>query len=193
MDRREVLAAMAAAGLGLAVGPRELQATMARAQAAKAAGAFAPAFFTPHELRTATLLADYVIPRDARSGSASDAAVPEFMDFMCATYDNIAEQTRGGLAWLDAEMRRRHGRPFADAADRQRRALLDDIAWPARARPGLGHGVAFFSHFRDLTASGFFTSRMGIDDLGYQGNVPRHEWTGCPAEAVERLERGGGR
>jgi hypothetical protein len=154
------------------------------------AGAFAPKFFTAHEWRTVGILADYVIPRDERSGSATDAKVPEYMDFVLADPDaseSAKLAMRGGLAWLDNECRTRFGHPFVDSADAQRRQVLDDIAWPRKARPEMSHGVAFFNRFRDMTASGFFSSQMGWKDLQYMGHVFVPEWNGCPPAALEKL------
>lgn len=94
---------------------------------------------------------------------------------------------RGGLAWLDTECVERFGHPFLACTDAERRALLDLIAWPAKAPPELSHGVAFFSRVRDLTASGFWSSKMGIADLQYLGNTAVAEWTGCPPEALAKL------
>ena len=94
---------------------------------------------------------------------------------------------RGGLSWIDSEAQRRFGTGFVASTDAQRRAILDDIAWPKRARPEMSHGVAFFNRFRDLTASGFFSSTVGYKDLDFRGNVFVAEWTGCPAEALEKL------
>ncbi len=65
--------------------------------------------------------------------------------------------------------------------------MLDAIAWPQKAAPEMSHGVAFFNSFRDLTASGFWTSRMGIKDLAYIGNVYVPEWKGCPDEVLKKL------
>ena len=67
------------------------------------------------------------------------------------------------------------------------RAILDDIAWPRRARPETSQGVAFFNRFRDLVASGFWSSEMGIRDLQYIGNTAVPVWNGCPPEAVRKL------
>jgi hypothetical protein len=148
---------------------------------------YRPGFFTPAEWQTVRVLADLVIPPDQRSGGATDAGVPEFMDFMMLERPDEQLWMRGGLAWLDAESTRRFGRRFTEADDRQRRSLLDDIAWPARAAPRLSHGVAFFTAFRDLTASGFWSSRIGVTDLEYRGNTVVVEWTGCPPEALAKL------
>jgi hypothetical protein len=159
----------------------------ARRQAVQTSAPFQRQFFTDHEWETVRVLVDLIIPRDARSGSATDAGVPEFMDFMMADQPGRQDAMRGGLAWLDRETQRRHDLSFTAASDAQRRALLDDIAWPARAASGTSHGVAFFNRFRDLTAAGFWTSKMGIEDLGYIGNVSNPGWDGCPSEVLQRL------
>ena len=147
-------------------------------------------FFTPHERETATVLVDYIIPRDARSGSATDAGVPAWMDAFLAdpdTEDPFRLAIRGGLAWLDAETTRRAGLTFVRATDPVRRAILDDIAYPKRARPEMSQGVAFFNRFRDFTASGFFSSKIGQEDLRYMGNVAVPVWNGCPPAALAKL------
>jgi Gluconate 2-dehydrogenase subunit 3 len=94
---------------------------------------------------------------------------------------------RGGLAWLDAACLERFDAPFVNCTAEQRASVLDDIAWPARAKPELSHGVAFFNSFRDLTASGFWSSKMGVEDLRYIGNTFVREWTGCPEEQLRKL------
>jgi len=163
------------------------QHAQAAAKKATAAAPFKPKFFTRHEYAVVTLLVDLIIPKDERSGGATDAAVPQFMDFMMV--DQPARQTamRGGLAWLDRECVSRFEKDFLTATAAQRTEVLDDIAWPDKAKPAHAHGVAFFNGFRDLTASGFFTSKMGIDDLKYMGNRYVPEWTGCPPEVMKKL------
>ena len=156
-------------------------------EAAQAGAPFAPKFFTPHEWETVRVLVDIIIPKDARSGSATDAGVPEFMDFIVADQEERQTAMRGGLAWLDLECQKRYDKTFLDCAAAERTAVLDDIAWPQRARPELSNGVRFFGSFRDLTATGFWTSRMGIDDLNYIGNTYVPEWTGCPDECLKHL------
>ena len=151
---------------------------------------YSPKFFTRREWQTVRMLVDYIIPRDTKSGSATDAKVPEFMDWLLADKDaSITTQTaiRGGLGWLDRESTDRFGNRFVAATDAQRRAILDDIAWPARARPEMSQGVTFFNRMRDFTASGFFSSHMGWQDLDYRGNVFNPHWDGCPPEAMAKL------
>ncbi len=162
-------------------------ATAAQAQAAARASAFKPKFFTAHEYATVAVLVDLIIPRDERSGSATDAGVPAFMDFMMIDQPLRQVAMRGGLALVDRLSTERFGRRFVSASDAQRRQLLDEIAYVSNPDPGLSHAIAFFSSFRDLTASGFWTTRMGVADLQYSGNVFVSEWNGCPDAALKKL------
>lgn len=192
VSRRQAIGMAAAAAALPALDWTDAQAQRASDLIRRAAPATtqAPKFFTADEWEIVRRLVDYIIPRDERSGSATDAQVPEFMDFMLS--DEEASESsrvamRGGLAWLDAECRRRFGTGFVASTDAQRRQVLDDIAWPNKARPEMSHGVAFFNRFRDLTASGFFSSAIGYKDLEFRGNVFVAEWKGCPPEALAKL------
>jgi hypothetical protein len=150
----------------------------------------APRFFNAHEWATVAMLADYVIPRDERSGSATDAKVPEYMDFLLAEKDaNVNTQIafHGGLAWIDNECRKRFQKTFINSTDAQRRQVLDDIAYPQKAKPEMSYGVTFFNRFRDMTASGFFSSAIGWQDLQYKGNVFNPGYDGCPPAALDKL------
>jgi hypothetical protein len=192
MGRREAVGLMGGAVLAvLDWTPAEAGRALSLSRDARArhpVGGFAPAFFTAHEWETVRVLVDLIIPKDERSGSATDAGVPEFMDFLMADgSDQQRTAMRGGLAWLDIECRRRFGKTLVECADDERAAVLDDVAWPAKAPPDLSHGVAFFNRFRDLTAAGFWSSRMGVEDLQYLGNTFVLEWTGCPPEALAKL------
>jgi hypothetical protein len=189
MRRRDVLKVLLAAPAAtFSWSEAEAAAAAASAQAARAgAQPFVPKFFTPTEFKLVTTLADIVIPKDERSGSASDAGVPEFMDFMMIEQPARQVAMRGGLAWLDRECQQRFDKAFLDCADAERAAVLDDIAWPSRAKPEHAHGLAFFNSFRDLTAAGFWTTRMGIDDLQYLGNRSVARWNGCPDAALKKL------
>jgi gluconate 2-dehydrogenase subunit 3-like protein len=189
LTRREALQVLGAVPLLVAgLSPQTINRATLAAQQARAAGtAFAPRFFTLHELATASRLADLIIPRDERSGSATDAGVPEFIDFILSEYEDMQITFRGGLAWMDREAYRRYGKNFVDLADAETRRILDDIAFPKKAGAALSHGVHFFTRFRDLTASGFFSSKMGVEDLRYIGNEFVTEWKGCPPEALTKL------
>ena len=109
------------------------------------------------------------------------------MDFMMVDQPSRQTAMRGGLAWLDRECVNRYDKMFVACTEAERTKVLDDIAWPSKTPPGMSHGVAFFNSFRDLTASGFWTSRMGIKDLQYMGNVFVPEWKGCPDEVLKKL------
>ena len=189
MDRRTVLKAVALASVSPAWAWTRVEAETAfrAASAARAAGDFEPAFFTAAEYATVVLLADMILPADERSVSASDAGVPEFIDFMMIDRPARQDAMRGGLGWLDREAHERFGARFTAATDAQRAAILDDIAWPARARPERSHGVAFFSAFRDLVATGFWSSKVGVEDLQYRGNTVVLRWDGCPPAALHKL------
>jgi hypothetical protein len=154
------------------------------------AAPYAPKFFTPHEWRTVRVLADMIIPRDERSGSATDAKAPEFIDFMLMdkeTSESSRVSMRGGLAWLDAEHRHRYGKDFLSSSDAQRHAVLDDIAYPKKGKAEYAAGTAWFTRFRSNVGSAFFSSAMGWQDLRYMGNVFNPNWNGCPPEATKKL------
>lgn len=185
MERREALAALAGAVPLAGLGAPELERVW---KAVKAAGQqFQPKFFAAHEWETVRILVDIVIPRDERSGSATDAGVPEFMDFVLTDQPNRQTSMRGGLAWLDTQCRGRFGKNFKDCAAAERATLLDAIAWPRKALPEMNYGVAFFNSFRDLTASAFFSSKLGVADLQYMGNTFVQQWNGCPEPALRKL------
>jgi gluconate 2-dehydrogenase gamma chain len=138
-------------------------------------------FFNPHEMKTIGVLADIIIPRDDRSGSATEAGVPAFIEFMAKDRPELQTPLRGGLHWLDAQSKKRFEKVFIDCAPAQQIEIVEDIAYPNKKKPGMSHGIAFFSLMRNLTASGFWSSQMGIADIGYAGNVP-NQWDGVPEE-----------
>jgi gluconate 2-dehydrogenase gamma chain len=179
-----------AAGLGLGnAAPEEAQAGQSappKPPAAARKGPSKPKFFTAHEWATVALLADILIPKDERSGSATDARVPEFIDFTMTDRPNMRTAMRGGLRWLDAACHKRFEKDFVDLAPAERTSILDEIAYPKKALPEVSQGAAFFTSFRNLVATGFFTSKIGIADLQYMGNVP-NVWNGCPQECLDHL------
>jgi len=192
INRRQLLQLLGSAPLAAGFTWTDAEAAQARqrAQAARAAApktGFTPKFFTAHEYATVRILVDLVIPKDERSGAATDAGVPEFMDFMMNDQPPRQTAMRGGLAWIDLQCEDRFDKRFVDCSAEQRTAVLDDIAWPQKAKPEFAPGVAFFNSFRDLTASGFWSSKMGVADLQYMGNTMVPEWKGCPDEALKKL------
>ncbi|AMQ00343.1 Transcriptional initiation protein Tat [Pedobacter cryoconitis] len=142
-------------------------------------------FFNAHEMATIAILSDIIIPKDGKSGSATDAKVPEFIEFIVKDIPSHQIPMRGGLKWLDIQCLNRFQQTFKDASEKQRIEMVEDIAYPKKVKPGMQQGAAFFSLMRDLTASGFFTTEMGVKDLGYVGNVP-NKWTGVPADVLKQ-------
>jgi len=142
-------------------------------------------FFDEHEMATIAVLADIIIPKDDRSGSATDAKVPEFIEFIVKDLPEHQTPMRGGLRWLDLQSFNRFEKPFKDASPAQQISLVDDIAYPNKVKPGMLQGVEFFNRMRDLTASGFFTTEMGVKDLGYVGNKP-NRWEGIPQDVLKQ-------
>lgn len=142
-------------------------------------------FFTEHEMATITVLADIIIPKDDKSGSASDAGVPAFIEFIVKDMPEHQVPMRGGLVWLDMQCLNRYNANFTEASKEQQLEMVTEIAYPAKAKPEMQQGVAFFRRMRDLTASGFFTSEIGVKDLGYVGNTPT-KWEGVPADVLKQ-------
>ncbi len=188
LGRREVLRLLAAAPLAaFAIACNDVERAARHAADSLAAGPYTPTFYTPGEFALARVLADLIIPADERSGSASDAGVPEFLDFLMTAYPDMQEPMRKGLAWMNAATQSRFSKDFVACAPAEQVQVLDAIAYPKRAAADVKDGVAFFSRFRDLTASGFWSSRVGVKDLEYMGNTPQTAWNGCPPAALAKL------
>lgn len=142
-----------------------------------------PAFFNDHERLTLIALGDLIIPRDEVSGSASDAKVIDFIDFIVKDIPEHQVPLRGGLKWLDLQCLNRYGHSFIGSGASQQLEILEEIAYPLKVKPDLQQGAVFFDRLRNLVATGFYTSQIGIKDLGYAGNVPG-KWEGVPADVL---------
>jgi len=142
-------------------------------------------FFTKEEMATIAILCDIIIPADDRSGSATDAKVPEFIEFMAKDLPNNQTPLRGGLRWLNIKSNKMFDKSFADASKEQQIQLVDLIAYPEKAAPENAQGVAFFTLMRNMTATGFFTSKIGIEDIQYMGNQP-NAWDGVPEDVLKQ-------
>ncbi len=142
-------------------------------------------FFNDHELATITVLADIIIPKDEVSGSASDAKVTDFIAFIVKDMPDHQTPMRGGLRWLDLECMKKYEKAFKDCSSTQQIEMVDAIAYPKKAKPEYGQGVAFFSLMRNLTVTGFYTTKIGYDDVGYVGNRP-NQWNGVPPEVLKQ-------
>jgi len=142
-------------------------------------------FFSAPEMSTITVLCDIIIPSDEKSGSASDAQVPEFIEFIVKDQPRYQIPLRGGLKWLDVKSLRLYKKSFTDASKEQQIELVEMIAFPQKAAPENAAGVSFFNTMRNLTATGFFTSKEGINDIQYKGNQP-NAWDGVPDEVLKQ-------
>jgi hypothetical protein len=197
MNRRETLKALGLIGVGsgLLVGScRDEKASKSAIKADKLPGVedwehernqalLEETFFTEHEMATIAVLADIIIPADEVSGSATDAGVPEFIEFILKDLPYNKLPMRGGLKWLDIQSNKRFGNAFIACKEIDQLALIDDIAYPSTAKPEMKQGVAFFSLMRALTTSGFYTTEMGVKDIGYVGNRPG-VWNGVPEDVL---------
>ncbi len=184
------LGATAAAFLAMPVTPAEAENAAlyveAALQGAAQGAVYKPRWFQADEWAEIKVMVDLIIPRDAKSGSATDAGVPQYMDFFCAEYPSYA-WVRDALRWFDGFAYNSYQKSFVKCTDAERRAILDQVAWPAKAAPAVRDGVNHFNRLRDFTASGFFSSRVGVRDIGYIGNVARPTWDGCPPAALKHL------
>jgi hypothetical protein len=142
-------------------------------------------FFTEEEMATIAVLSDIVIPRDAVSGSATDAKVPDFIEFIVKEKPEFQTPMRGGLRWLNLQSLKNFEKSFTECSVQQQLSIVDQIAYPEKAKPEMKQGVSFFSLMRNLTATGFYTSEIGVKDIGFMGNRP-NQWNGVPAEVLKQ-------
>ena len=190
ISRRDVLRTLAvgvAGGSVLQVIPLEAaelaHQLVRKEKAAAPAGKYTPKYFTAKQYEAILSLCDAIIPKDEKSAGALEAGAPEFIDLLTSENDEYQLALGGGLMWLDTHCIDQYGKVFMECSPEQRRELLDLIAFRKNAKkdPGLSQGVAFFAFLRNLTCDGYYTSKIGIQDLQYIGNVTRSEWPGCPA------------
>jgi hypothetical protein len=199
MDRRKYLKTLAVGSLGATAligqscepvkekGPEVPTFTIDRttAELEREQKLLSETFFDEHEMKTISILSDIIIPKDETSGSATEAGVPVFIEFIVKDMPRHQTPMRGGLKWLDIQCMKRFNADFASCSSTQQIEMVDEIAYPEKAKPEMQQGVAFFNLMRDLTACGFFTSEIGIKDLGYVGNKP-NQWDGVPQEVLDQ-------
>lgn len=142
-------------------------------------------FFEEHEMATIAILADIIIPKDEVSGSATDAKVPDFIEFIVKDKPELQTPMRGGLRWMDMQCLKRFEKPFKDCTGKQQMELVDEIAYPNKAKPANKAGARFFSTIRNLTVTGFYTTAIGVKDVGFMGNKP-NQWNGVPPEVLKQ-------
>ena len=198
LDRRQAIKWMIAASAGAALARGAAGASAAKGYGRDAVlnktyapGDFWPLTFTAHQRRTAAALCAVIIPAEGDVPSAADLKVHDFIDeWISAPYPDQQEARQpilDGLAWLDAEGRRRFGRDFVSLDADQSAAICRDICHAPDAMPEFAAAAAFFALFRDLTAGGFYSTPAGMKDIGYVGNMPLIEFKGPPPEVLKHL------
>jgi gluconate 2-dehydrogenase gamma chain len=188
ISRRDILRTLAvgAAGSVLRVIPAEaaeyVHQMVHKEKSAAPAGAYTPKYFLPPQYATVTFLCDTIIPKDEKSGGAVEAGAPEFIDLLTSENEDYQSKLGGGLFWLDNFCNDRYGTGFMQCTLEQKKEVLDLIAFRKNAKQdhALSQGVSFFAFLRRLTCDGFYTSKIGIADLGYIGNTALREFPGCP-------------
>ncbi len=189
ISRRDILrtlAVTAAGGTVLQVIPAKAAAyvhqMVRKEKAAAPAGKYTPKYFSAAQYATLIALCDAIIPKDEKSGGAVEAGAPEFIDLLTSENEKYQLRLGGGLFWLDGFCSDRYGKVFLECAPEQKKEVLDLIAFRKNAKQdsALSQGVAFFAFLRRLTCDGFYTSKIGVADLGYIGNTSLHEFPGCP-------------
>jgi len=189
ISRRDILRTLAvgaAAGSVLQVIPAEAAAyihqMVQKEKSSSSAGKYAPKYFSASQYALLVALCDIILPKDDKSGGAVEAGAPEFIDLLTSENEKYQLRLGGGLSWLDNSCVDRYRKVFLECAPEQKKEVLDLIAFRKNAKldPSLGPGVSFFAFLRNLTCDGYYTSKIGIADLGYIGNTSQHEFPGCP-------------
>jgi hypothetical protein len=153
-----------------------------REKSASPAGKYAPKFFPAHQYQTLLVLCDAIIPKDQVSGGALDAGAPEFIDLLTSENEEYQLLLGGGLMWLDNFCADRFQHTFLECTPAQQEEALNLIAYRKNAKgdPSLRQGVTFFAKLRLMTCDGFYSAKIGIEDLKYIGNTALAEFPGCP-------------
>jgi gluconate 2-dehydrogenase gamma chain len=185
VTRRDLLQKIA---LSIAAGPLSLEAAQhvhgLAAQEKAAHGVYKPKGLNAHEYKTLAVLADYIVPAEGGSGSATEAGAPEWIDLMASENPELLAIYTGGIAWLDHAMQLRNAPNFVDATAAQQTAMLDLIAYRKNESPELGPGIKFFEWARKMVVDAYYTSPIGIKDLGYMGNTALAKFE-VPQQAID--------
>lgn len=142
-------------------------------------------FYTDEEMATILVLSDIIMPGDGKYPPASETGVGEFIEFITKDIPEHKIPMRGGLRWLKTESNRRYNKHFTDLSEDEQIAIIEDIAYPNEVKPELRQGAVFFNRIRNLVTTGYFTSKEGIEYLGYMGNKP-NMWDGVPQEVLDK-------
>ena len=144
-------------------------------------------FFDEHELNTIEVLCNHILPASETAGSSVDAGVPDFIAFIVLDMPYLQTRLRGGIMWLDGFSRKEYGDVFTRISNPQQLAVLDQLAYPNQITPSTEQGERFFREIRNLILTGYYTSEIGVKDLGFQGNTA-NVWDGVPPEVLAEHE-----
>lgn len=143
--------------------------------------------FNEHEMETIAALSVVILPPKEPHGGPIEAEVPEMIEFMSKDIPDMAPTLLGGLMWLDHKSNKEFGTEFKSATLEQKKQICDQICWhdPEISIDGQPLEIQFFALMRNLTVTGYYTSKVGIADLGYKGNMP-NVWDGVPQEVLDK-------
>ncbi|MGD0296405.1 MAG: gluconate 2-dehydrogenase subunit 3 family protein [Bryobacteraceae bacterium] len=185
VTRRDLLRRIA---LSITAGQLSLEAAQhvhgVAAQEKSAQGVYKPKGLNAHEYKTLEKLADYIVPVEGTTGGAVAAGAPEWIDLMASENPQLLAIYTGGIAWLDHAMQRRGAPNFVDATAAQQSAMLDLIAYRKNESAELGPGIKFFDWARKMVVDAYYTSAIGIKDIGYMGNTALSKFE-VPQEAID--------
>jgi hypothetical protein len=192
MDRRAALRALAG-GIGGGVALPGVAAShpvhrhladasaVAEAETAAAAGDWKPAYLDRHQSDSLVSLAEQIVP-----GSTS-AGVSRFVDQLLSV-DTQENQRRflQALGAFEGESIQRFGRPWKSLAPAQQVELLTAAseaapgARDAKGQPGPPTLRDHFEHLKGWISGAYYSSEVGMRELGWTGNVFHAGFPGCP-------------
>ena len=180
IERRTILSGIAAAALTGSIPFAEAQHVhqAADAHAATYGGVYKPKALTQHEFDTLRALAEIIVPGTTRGGCA------EFVDTLSAQNNELLAIFSGGLLWLDNAMLKSHEANFLKAIPELQRSMCDVLAWRKNETPTNAAGIRFFVWARRMAVDAYYTSPVGIKELGYMGNKGMKEFH-VPQEAID--------
>ena len=137
-------------------------------------------FFSNEEINKIRVLANLIVPPN-KDGNIDDAEVPEFIEFIAKDAPSFQNILKEGLEWVDTISNNEFGKNFIDCNETDQKSILDTVAFPEGKKT---KEEVFFSTLKDLVITGYYSSEVGINDLGYKGNQPNF-WDGVPDDIMK--------
>lgn len=142
-------------------------------------------YFSDAERELIRVVANLILPPN-ESGSIEQAAVVPFIEFMAKDIKEFAAPIREGLTWLDVQAKQKYGQIFVACNPEYQKQILDTIAFELPQKKEQPQEIKFFKLIRNLVVTGYFTSEVGIKELGYVGNTP-NVWDGVPQDVLDEM------